>query len=212
MTPNAGLQLFPAPPSKKNNPFRKPNLRERMSSEPESSYILENRSPPQANNAQIASEIPRSQTSFSEAPTLVRNNSSNSHSSIQKPNKAKTFPTTKEEPVIRSIFPRYDPNLALEHQAYYPQQASPTQIPPSTISKQPYSPTYSTRSVPGGAPLGSPMSAGSSVGRFPRGELLPLPEPSSTEELKNLWKVTNGWRVSSSEGRSFCLKMTRYVH
>jgi len=35
--------------------------------------------------------------------------------------------------------------------------------------------------------------------------------PSSTEELKQLWKVTNGWRVSSSEGRSFCLKMTSAV-
>jgi hypothetical protein len=35
--------------------------------------------------------------------------------------------------------------------------------------------------------------------------------PCSTDELKQLWKVTNGWRVSASEGRSFCLKMTSAV-
>lgn len=29
--------------------------------------------------------------------------------------------------------------------------------------------------------------------------------------MKELWKVVNGWRVSSSEGRTFCLKMTSAV-
>lgn len=32
--------------------------------------------------------------------------------------------------------------------------------------------------------------------------------PSSNEEMKELWKVVNGWRVQPSEGRTFCLKMT----
>jgi hypothetical protein len=37
------------------------------------------------------------------------------------------------------------------------------------------------------------------------------PKPCETEDLKQLWKVTNGWRVQNSEARSFCLKMTSAV-
>lgn len=36
-------------------------------------------------------------------------------------------------------------------------------------------------------------------------------EPSSNNELKEFWKVVNGWKVSNSEGRKFCLKMTSDV-
>jgi hypothetical protein len=35
-----------------------------------------------------------------------------------------------------------------------------------------------------------------------------IPPVNSTEELRGLWKVTNGWRASSLEGRTYCLKMT----
>ncbi len=57
--------------------------------------------------------------------------------------------------------------------------------------------------------LQSPPPVGISPGRFPRGlqEETTL-EPSSNDEMRELWKVTNGWRVSASEGRSFCLKVT----
>lgn len=34
------------------------------------------------------------------------------------------------------------------------------------------------------------------------------PPVSTTENLRALWKVTNGWKASSLEGRIFCLKMT----
>ncbi|KAK0753906.1 hypothetical protein B0T18DRAFT_24850 [Schizothecium vesticola] len=34
------------------------------------------------------------------------------------------------------------------------------------------------------------------------------PPVSTTEDLRSLWKVTNGWKASSLEGRIFCLKMT----
>lgn len=57
--------------------------------------------------------------------------------------------------------------------------------------------------------LQSPPPVGISPGRFPRGiQDETILEPSSNDEMKELWKVTNGWRVSASEGRSFCLKMT----
>ncbi|KAJ9148732.1 Acetylserotonin methytransferase-like protein [Coniochaeta hoffmannii] len=53
------------------------------------------------------------------------------------------------------------------------------------------------------------MSAGT-VGRWPHRPAEPpvIPPTSSTDELKGLWKVTNGWKASISEGRTYCLKMT----
>jgi len=148
-------------------------------------------------------DMPRSHTSFSEAPTLVRSNSNTSHSSIAKraPHES---PPRGEEPVIRSIFPRYNPELPLEHQNYFPTQASPTHIPREVINRRPYSPSLHDRS-----PIQSPMAIGTSPGRFPRGiSEEPVPEPSTVEEMKELWKVVNGWRVSNSEGRVFCLKLS----
>ncbi|KUJ08898.1 uncharacterized protein LY89DRAFT_690861 [Mollisia scopiformis] len=159
--------------------------------------------PPQAH---LPSELPpRSHTSFSEAPTLVRSNSNSSH--ISWPNRINSGPP-REEPVMRSIFPRYNPEIALEHQAYFPTQQSPTHIPRTVINRRPYSP-----SIGGRSPLQSPGIVGAvSPGLFPRGiQDEPVMEPSSTNELKELWKVVNGWKVSSSEGRTFCLKMTSDV-
>ncbi|RAL67844.1 hypothetical protein DID88_008570 [Monilinia fructigena] len=37
------------------------------------------------------------------------------------------------------------------------------------------------------------------------------PEPSSSAELKELWKVTNGWKASASEGQKFIMKMNSAV-
>ena len=225
MAPSAGLQLFPTLPTK--GPSRNPSLphdaiqaqfppsaalnRRFPDAEP-SNYVLGNRSPSQTSNAQIASDIPRSQTSFTEAPTLIRNNSDTSHSSIQKPPRSKKFSSIRGEPVSRSIFPRYDHNKPLDQQAYYPQQTTPTHIPQTAIDRRTtYDLTYDTTTMPGEAPTTSPISGRSRVERPSQAaqRMMPFPEPSSTEELKHLWKVTNGWRVQSSEGRSFHLKMTR---
>ncbi len=35
-----------------------------------------------------------------------------------------------------------------------------------------------------------------------------LPVPSTSEELRNFWKVTNGWKAGPSEGRVYCLRMS----
>jgi hypothetical protein len=111
--------------------------------------------------------------------------------------------------MIRSIFPRYNPEVPLEHQQYYPTQASPRHIPQNIISKAPYSPNYDSQSQH----LCGPLSAPATVTSFARHvQEIPRPlEPSTTEELKELWKVTNGWRVSVSEGRSFTLKLSSAV-
>lgn len=159
----------------------------------------------QPSQVHIAAEIPRSHTSFSEAPTLVRSNSNSSHNSIAKIGFNSSPP--RGEPVMRSIFPKYNPDLPLEHQPYFPTQTSPTHIPKTIINRRPYSPSiHSTTRSPTG--LQSPLAVGQSPGQFPRGvQDERIMEPSSNEELKELWKVVNGWRVSASEGRRFCLKM-----
>ncbi|KAH8813279.1 hypothetical protein F5884DRAFT_332140 [Xylogone sp. PMI_703] len=154
--------------------------------------------------AQLGSEIPRSQTSLSDAPTLVRSNSNSSD--IRDARKQIQGSPQREEPIMRSIFPRYNPDLPLEHQKYYPTQASPTHMPKTVISRSPYSPSLGGRSPAG---LQSPLAVGQSPGRFPSGlHDESILEPSSTEDLKEFWKVACGWKVSASEGRKFCLKMT----
>lgn len=115
--------------------------------------------------------------------------------------------------MIRSIFPRFNPDLPLDRQQYYPTQnaASPTTVPQSAISR---SHEYSNSPINGRVPsIRSPLSAPPTQSSFPRGVLdIPCtPEPSTSEELKQLWKVTNGWRVSASEGRTFNLKMKSNV-
>lgn len=143
----------------------------------------------------------RAPTSFSEAPTLVRSNSNASQQSAARTG-FETSPLRGEEPVMHSIFPRYNPDVPLEYQQYYPTQASPTHIPREVISRRPYSPE-------GRSPLQSPYVLGVNPGQFPRGiSEAPIMDPSSNEEMKELWKVVNGWRVQPSEARTFCMKMT----
>ncbi|KAI9744438.1 MAG: hypothetical protein M1818_001967 [Claussenomyces sp. TS43310] len=154
-------------------------------------------------------ELPRSHTSFSDAPTLVRSQSNASHGSIAR-SRPHNFSRVGEPNMIRSIFPRYNPELPLERQQYYPTQASPTNIPRAVISRVSYSPGLDE----GTLDMGSPLSAPPTISTLPRGiqdMTLKHVDPSTTEELKALWKVTNGWRVSSSEGRSFRLKMTSAI-
>ncbi|QSZ29497.1 hypothetical protein DSL72_004011 [Monilinia vaccinii-corymbosi] len=215
-----GLQLFPPPPSKKKS--WKGNSNERSNSKAGPDLVNPSQShevfgngrvgghqSPQDGRASpintpppaiLASERPRSYVSSSEAPTLVRSNSNSSKNSQHH---------QREEPVMRSIFPRYNPELPLEYQQYYPTQQSPRHVPQSAISRQPYSPGINEVS-PG---MGSPMSLGpQSPGLFGRGlQDETWPEPSSSAELKELWKVANGWKASASEGRKFIMKMNSAV-
>ncbi|KAB5549832.1 hypothetical protein GE09DRAFT_186320 [Coniochaeta sp. 2T2.1] len=162
---------------------------------------------------------PRCDTAFSEAQTLVRSGSTRSRSSIAKPALLYEPPTiqdasSSQDTGLRSIFPTYNPTVPLDRQEYYPTQASPTHIPRSAISRPLYSPGYPDPRTPGPT-LRSPMSAATpmsagTVGRWPQRPTEPpvVPNPSSTDELKGLWKVNNGWKASASEGRTYCLKMT----
>ncbi|KAG9249342.1 hypothetical protein BJ878DRAFT_475742 [Calycina marina] len=237
-TGKVGLQLFPPPPKKAKPARKSSTKRHAASASVEvpSSEVNRAASTPyqghqiQQSSTEVASplsgnrvrkgsesispisvpgpsyqpmELPRSQTSFSEAPTLVRGISNASGSSIAKRGLHES-PPRGEEPVMRSIFPRYNPDIPLEHQNYFPTQASPTHIPREVINRRPYSPSLHDRS-----PIQSPMALGTSPGRYPRGiSEEPVMETSTVDEMKELWKVVNGWRVSNSEGRKFCLKLS----
>ncbi|KAK3310467.1 uncharacterized protein B0T15DRAFT_39140 [Chaetomium strumarium] len=174
--------------------------------------------------SQPVTETPqRCETAFSEAQTLVRSSSQRSRSSIAKPPIAHTMagpstssqPGESEEPApIRSIFPRYNPHVPLNQQDYYPTQASPTHIPQSAISRPMYSPPAgASSSGQSGAQMTSPGQTANSHVRWPPApgqrhhEPTVMPPVSTTEELRGLWKVTNGWKASSLEGRRYCLKM-----
>lgn len=172
---------------------------------------------------------PRCGTAFSEAQTLVRENSTVSRNSIAK------LPLSSSDSIdehggqtaaaapIRSIFPRYNPDLPLAQQNYYPTQTSPTSIPPDAISRRLYSPTSDTHPTSPQQPapaLRSPRSAASNTNTTQQRKWPPPrtndpathpsapPEISTTEQLRDYWKVANGWKAAASEGRVYTFKVT----
>ncbi|KAF4833423.1 hypothetical protein CGCTS75_v003877 [Colletotrichum tropicale] len=162
--------------------------------------------------APTAEVPPRSDTAFSQAQTLARSNSHRSRSSIAKlplPGE----PSSSQEPAaLRSIFPQYNPEVPLNQQEYFPTQTSPTHIPRAVINRTTW---YPEREEDGQeaqhrSPVRSPMS-GDSAPRWPRRRIEPpiIPNVSTNEQMKNMWKVTNGWKASPSEGRVYCMKLSQ---
>ncbi|KEY74008.1 hypothetical protein S7711_02601 [Stachybotrys chartarum IBT 7711] len=155
-------------------------------------------------------EVPvRTETALSQANTLVRDESTRSRSSIAKL-PLDDDPSSSSQP-MRSIFPTYNPEVPLDQQNYAPTQLSPTRVPRAVISRQEYhGDMASPRSQNPRSPLRSPLSAEPN-NQWPRRAAEPpvIPQPCTTEQLKSLWKVTNGWKASSSEGRVFCMRMTQ---
>ncbi|KAK7557417.1 hypothetical protein IWX49DRAFT_570421 [Phyllosticta citricarpa] len=94
-------------------------------------------------------------------------------------------------PVMRSIFPRYNPSLRLSQQAYKPTQASPTHIPKEKISKSPYSPEFY---IP--------------HGKWTRSESPEAPYYTPLFELVHLWNVANN-KLDSEAKRTFSLQLHR---
>ncbi|KAL2257403.1 hypothetical protein VTK26DRAFT_218 [Humicola hyalothermophila] len=182
----------------------------------------------------VADAPPRCETAFSEAKTLVRSSSQRSLNSIARPpatyapaaaSSSSSHPPaeTSAEPApaaIRSIFPRYNPDLPLDRQEYYPTQASPTHIPQAAISRPLYSPRSASAAAgsssagprgPRGGTHANSHSVSSPSHRWPgqrHHEPAVISPVCTTEELRGLWKVTNGWRATSLEGRTYCLQMT----
>ncbi|KAI0513010.1 hypothetical protein F5B22DRAFT_283176 [Xylaria bambusicola] len=169
--------------------------------------------PPSPRPSVPPKDVPqRTATQLSKASTVIgRSPSERSRNSIAK-RPLEEMPATvpETETAIRSIFPQYDHALPYDQQHYYPTQASPTHIPRTVISRQSHIPQQiEPRSPPIRSPIRSPMSAGSAQQRWPRRPHEPpvIPPVSTTEELRDYWKAANGWKASSVEGRTFCLKL-----
>ncbi|CAK7273358.1 hypothetical protein SEPCBS119000_005613 [Sporothrix epigloea] len=134
-------------------------------------------------------------------------------------------------PALRSIFPQYNPDLPLDEQDYYPTQTSPTRIPRNVISRPLYSPVgrgleeqpdeevvdsldavsnqeapAAVRTVPSSSLDKSALYSGPVA--MPHSKASDLPVPSSSDDLRNLWRVASGWKAGASEGRSYCMKLS----
>ncbi|KAH8424117.1 uncharacterized protein LDX57_001871 [Aspergillus melleus] len=119
--------------------------------------------------------------------------------SVQKP------PQRSESPGIpmKSMFPRYNPNVPLIEQQYYPGASSQ-----SSRSHKPKDLTLSPQPEIDRA-LG-PKTVPASVMNFPLGALDPADEVhySSAAELQGLWEAANGQRPQELSG-TFNLRMAR---
>ncbi|PNY25352.1 Uncharacterized protein TCAP_04711 [Tolypocladium capitatum] len=159
----------------------------------------------------------RTDTSFSQAITLVRSNSGRSRSSIAQLPLRDDGPAAAEPPAraLRSIFPTYNPELPLDQQAYAPAQMSPSRIPRAVLSRRSYyeePPEPEPRGPRVRIPVRSaPRPAPGSTWPARHQSLEPpvVPRACTTEQLQHLWKIANGWRASSSEGRVYCLQLAR---
>ncbi|KAI1029025.1 hypothetical protein LB505_009259 [Fusarium chuoi] len=158
-------------------------------------------------------QIPgRSDTGFAQGNTLVRSSSDRSRSSIAKP---PLGGETTAQP-LRSIFPAYNPEVPLGQQNYVPTEIQPTQMPRAVISRQTYheTPAGAAPRNPIRSPVISPMSVQSAQSSWPHRNVQQqepplIPTVSSNEQLKNYWKVANGWQASQSEGRVYCMKLAQ---
>ncbi|RFU73629.1 hypothetical protein TARUN_8632 [Trichoderma arundinaceum] len=112
-------------------------------------------------------------------------------------------PSLVQPPALRSMFPTYNPELPLDQQNYGPIQMNPSGMPRAVVSRQSY--YENPEPAPEHPPVRSPEY------RVPTRPQNPpiIPAICTTEQLQDLWKVTNGWQASGSEGRVYCLKLTQ---
>ncbi|KAJ3471797.1 hypothetical protein MRS44_001896 [Fusarium solani] len=144
---------------------------------------------------QPAAEIPR----HTDPDAIAGPSSDRFRSSIAKPPLGELSPNSRCAPSFRLT------------------TTMPAPMPRAVLSRQTYYETPSDFNSPNGpvrSPIVSPSSIQSIKSAWPRPQRLqqepPLvPTISSTEQLKNLWKVANGWQASASEGRVYCLKLSQ---
>ncbi|KAK2014899.1 hypothetical protein LZ32DRAFT_527644 [Colletotrichum eremochloae] len=184
-----------------------PSSRLEVPAQPPATAATLQRPPP------IADIPPRSDTAFSQTQTLVRSDSTRSRSSIAKlPLPEEPSSSSQEQPTLRSIFPRYNPDVPLNQQDYFPTQTSPTHIPRAVINRTTWypDPEGDSQSNLHRSPVRSPPS-GDPAQRWPRRNIEPpiIPNVSTNEHMKSLWKVSNGWKAPPSEGRVYCMKLSQ---
>ena len=114
-------------------------------------------------------------------------------------------------PVMRSMFPRYDPSRPLAQQKYYPDRATSPDLPRSFVrSPEPSPSLYSEHghlaSEQSNTTKAMPYSAGASSDRI---EEEPI-DLSTPEELTEIWNIANG-QESHEAVDTFTLGLKWYV-
>ncbi|KAG5299012.1 hypothetical protein I7I50_07752 [Histoplasma capsulatum G186AR] len=110
-------------------------------------------------------------------------------------------PRSPTSPVVsmRSIFPRYDPNVPLSQQQYYPQRSRPNDLPREVISRCDYSQS-----------VASPQSASSRTMREST-QLAAAAKVTSSQQLTRLWEAANGEGPQPELG-TFHLRISKTDH
>ncbi|CAL5867500.1 uncharacterized protein PFLUO_LOCUS1719 [Penicillium psychrofluorescens] len=212
------FQLFPPPmPEVKlnKNPFRRPNLNKPVGVPPQ---IIEDtqgtktttnvgRSTPEPSRGPISPQTPESPGR--RAKTQPQHDSPSTVSSSTRTATSAASPQSSQSsmsPVpIRSMFPQFDPKLALNQQQYCLQESKDAQ--PSRPARKPKKLTLNTTSDIDQF-LG-PKTVPASVLNFPTDDLESEEiRYSSTSELGILWQTANGQRPPELCG-TFSLPMTK---
>ena len=164
------IEILPPPPARLAEPRPSTPVRNVSSSLPDDNGVSNLQSP----------LVSRSQTS---SPMPVQNGGDT-------PN--------HQSPVMRSMFPRFDPSLPLDSQQYYPtvNRAPPAILRQSEAAQ--YSPSmYSQPRSPPSAGLNNPWAASRIQSTLANSSPLriseePPPNLSTGEQLLDLWTIANG--------------------
>ena len=105
----------------------------------------------------------------------------------------------RQQPVL------YQPPVIIDTPAYSEPATIPASLQPLQYQYQQQQ-QQQQQNWPSSA--GAAAAAAAARGGSSRGEAPSRPVPSSTEDLRNFWKVANGWKAGPSEGRVYCLRMS----
>ena len=126
-----------------------------------------------------------------------------------------TSPTSVHSPVMRSMFPRFDPTIPLQQQRYYPTiESRPSCIPNAAMTRVEYSPSCYSESE--NIPISKAGYLQSKTPNMPT-TISPIPPPpesqpefSSPGDLLDLWSLANGQGLDSSSS-TYTLQLEWYL-
>ena len=156
-------------------------------------------------------------------PPPLRSLAASTRSQISSPSHVRSSSAPDMEtqsPVMRSMFPRYNPQIPLAKQHYYPSRESSSLI--TNVRPELEGSSSRTMSTPSTGDIRSQDHSRAGVGSFrgvltsQRGSLQschssdPSPPLSSPEELLDLWSIANGqgnWEAATT----YTLRLSWYV-
>lgn len=128
--------------------------------------------------------------------------------------------TSSQSPVMRSMFPRYDPMISLAKQHYYPDVennprlvAAQLDVPRSSSFGTSVHAQQGTASPNFSRPSSAPQAVHDPVNSLSRRgseDLRPVPTLSTPEELLDLWSIANG-QASQEATDTYILGLNWYV-